>query len=44
MFGGGDDDYDLAQGIGIQFQQLNGEDENAIRKFIETREPEFFDV
>jgi uncharacterized protein (TIGR02266 family) len=44
MFGGSDDDYDLAQGIGIQFQQLNGEDENAIRKFIETREPEFFDV
>jgi len=39
-----DDDYDLAAGIGIQFEQLSREDEDAIRKFIETREPEFFDV
>jgi uncharacterized protein (TIGR02266 family) len=44
MFGGADDDYDLAPGIGIQFQQLGRPDEDAIRKFIEMREPEFFDV
>lgn len=44
MFGGPDDDYDLAPGIGIQFQQLSRQDEEAIHKFIETREPEFFDV
>jgi uncharacterized protein (TIGR02266 family) len=44
MFGGPDDDYELAPGIGIQFQQLGRQDEEAIRKFIQTREPEFFDL